>query len=352
MEENISPAAEATNALTARQSNIDCHFAAAVLQKHYGIRGEVTKLRSERDQNFLVQCAEGEKFTLKFAHPGEERQVSHFQTALMCHINQRQPELPIQQVKATIDGRFELYIDCLGQMRTVRVVSYLEGQLMAHSPATEMQKVNLGRMAGRVTRALSDFSHPGMQHVLLWDAQNASSLREYMPENDGSARQAMLALCLERFETRVKPRLPALRKSVVHNDMNGDNVLVDAQNSDRIAAILDFGDAVYTAIAIDAAVGASYQMGTGDDLLTGALAYLRGYVSEVPLKDEEIDIMFDLFLTRMFVRIVITEWRARQFPENRDYILRNTAMSWLQLEQLLALPSETTRSLIQSACKE
>lgn len=352
MADNISMEAEATNALTAQQSDIDCDFAADVLLEHYGIRGEVRKLRSERDQNFLVESADDAKFTIKFAHPGEERMVSNFQTELMHHINLRAPGLPIQQVRATSDGRFELILDCLGQMRTVRVVTYLEGKLMAQSPATNVQKYNLGSMAGLVTSALLDFSHPAQDHVLLWDAQHASSLREYMKVIVAPARRAMLEFCLDNFESRVKPLLPSLRKSVVHNDMNGDNVLVDPQNTDEIAAILDFGDAVCTAIAIDVAVGATYQMGTGERLLDGALAYLRGYIAQVPLQEEEINIMFDLFLTRMFVRIVITEWRARQFPDNREYILRNTATSWAQLEQLLSLPFEETRSLIESACKE
>ncbi|EPB7269007.1 TPA: phosphotransferase [Klebsiella pneumoniae] len=352
MADNISLEAEATNALTAQQSDIGCDFAADVLSKYYGIRGEVRRLRSERDQNFLVLSKDGTKFTIKFAHPGEERMVSNFQTELMHHINLRAPDLPIQQVRAAVNGEFELFIDCLGQMRMVRVVTYLEGMLMAQSPASDVQKFNLGSMAAHVTNALMDFSHPAQDHVLLWDAQHASLLRDYMNAVVAPARRAMLAFCLDNFEARVKPLLPSLRKSVVHNDMNGDNVLVNPQNTDEIAAILDFGDSVNTAIAIDAAVGATYQMGTGEHLLDGALAYLRGYVAQVPLQEEEINIMFDLFLIRMFVRIVITEWRARQFPENREYILRNTSTSWSQLEQLLSRPFDETRYLIESACKE
>ncbi|WP_208719128.1 phosphotransferase [Pantoea cypripedii] len=352
MEEKLSSNANATNTLMDQQCDIDCDFAETVLREHYNIQGQVRKLRSERDQNFLVECTDGLKFTIKFAHPGEEWLVSNFQTELLHHINLRAPELPVQQVRADCHGRFDLRLNCLGQMRTVRVVSYIEGMLMAQSPATERQKYHLGKMAGRVTHALSDFSHPGQDHILLWDAQHASSLRDYMDVIIAPERRNMLAFCLENFEKKVKPLLPALRKSVVHNDMNGDNVLVNPANTDQIAAILDFGDAVCTAIAIDVAVGATYQLGTGDELLQGALAFLRGYVKEVPLLQNEINIMFDLFLIRMFVRIVITEWRARQFPENSDYILRNTATSWLQLEQLLALPVEETRSLVQSACKE
>ncbi|WP_367777121.1 hypothetical protein [Klebsiella sp. Shm-1] len=38
MADNISMEAEATNALTAQQSDIDCDFAADVLLEHYGIR--------------------------------------------------------------------------------------------------------------------------------------------------------------------------------------------------------------------------------------------------------------------------------------------------------------------------
>ncbi|PWC22768.1 hypothetical protein DDT52_00390 [Brenneria roseae subsp. roseae] len=352
MSENMISEKNASEALTAKQSDIDLCFAELVLKRHYAINKEVKKLHSERDQTFLVGTEYADKYIIKFTHPSEDPLVSNFQTEMMRYINEHAPEFPIQKVIPTISGDYELSLDCLGQQRTVRVVSYLEGMLMANAPQTAKQKRNLGRLGGKLTGILSGFKHPGQDHVLLWDIQHASQLRSYMSAVIAPERQAMLNFCLGNFEQRVKPRLPSLRKSIVHNDLNGDNVLVDPRYTDNVTAILDFGDSVYTAIVNDIAVGASYQLGLDETLLEGALAFIDGYTSVIPLTPSESSLMFDLILIRMFVRIVITEWRAQQFPENRKYILRNTAMSWLQLEQLLAAPVNDMRSLFQSVCKE
>ena len=50
-------------------------------------------------------------------------------------------------------------------------------------------------------------------------------------------------------------------------------------------------------------------------------------------------------------RIVISEWRAERFPENRAYILRNTPRAWEQLDRLLSIPGEQIAARIQEATR-
>ncbi|MNH41285.1 hypothetical protein D3C79_1027540 [compost metagenome] len=56
-----------------------------------------------------------------------------------------------------------------------------------------------------------------------------------------------------------------------------------------------------------------------------------------PLTDEEVDVFYDLLMVRMVLRLTLTEWRAARFPENSEYILRNTPRTWTQFEQLRSM---------------
>ena len=50
-------------------------------------------------------------------------------------------------------------------------------------------------------------------------------------------------------------------------------------------------------------------------------------------------------------RIVISEWRAERFPDNRGYVLRNTPRAWEHLHRLLSIPAGQTAARIQEATR-
>ncbi|MCY1309628.1 hypothetical protein D9M70_597390 [compost metagenome] len=94
---------------------------------------------------------------------------------------------------------------------------------------------------------------------------------------------------------------------------------------------------VRTPLVNDVVVAAAYALGESDSLLDAPRAFLEGYQSVTPLTAEELDVFYDLLMVRMVLRLTLTEWRASRFPENRDYILRNTRRSWRQFEQLRSM---------------
>ena len=79
--------------------------------------------------------------------------------------------------------------------------------------------------------------------------------------------------------------------------------------------------------------------------------FIRGYHATVPLTASEVDLLPELILARMVARIVITEWRAARFPENRAYIMRSTPRAWEHLNRLLAIPADERVARIRSACR-
>ena len=54
---------------------------------------------------------------------------------------------------------------------------------------------------------------------------------------------------------------------------------------------------------------------------------------------------------RIAIRIVITEWGALRFPENREYIMRNTPTAWSLLRALPASGAGDAGRRLMAACE-
>src|SRR5699024_529183 len=129
---------------------------------------------------------------------------------------------------------------------------------------------------------------------------------------------------LTRFERQVAPTLARLPQQMIHNDLSPSNILVD-QAGRAIIGILDVGGAVHAPRSCALADGASYQMNRYRDPCIDLDSIVHGYESVQQLLPEERAHIHDLVLARLVQRIVITSWRADQFPENRNYIMRSAA---------------------------
>jgi len=205
------------------------------------------------------------------------------------------------------------------------MLTFLEGAPLHQAPRSAGQMRALGEALGVVARALSDFRPEVPQQDLLWDLCKAGSLRELTPFV-GAERRSAAERALDAFELMAQGPMRALPRQVIHNDFNPHNVLVGADDPERIAGVIDFGDMVEAPRINDLAVALSYQvaLGAGFDLAVTALA---AYCRVFPLTSEEIACLPTLLRMRLAMTILITEWRSKLHPENRAYILRNHALA-------------------------
>ena len=63
--------------------------ALALVTTYYGIEGDGKPLPSERDQNYLLQTATGERFVLKIANSSDDRALLEAQNAALFPLNYR-----------------------------------------------------------------------------------------------------------------------------------------------------------------------------------------------------------------------------------------------------------------------
>ena len=136
----------------------------------------------------------------------------------------------------------------------------------------------------------------------------------------------------------------------MHNDFSPDNTLITADGR-RVAGIIDFGDVTVTALVNDVAIAVANLLTDDADPFGPALDFIVGYHATTPRTPAELDLLPDLILGRVVARIIISEWRAERFPENRAYVLRNTPRAWRHLDRLLSIASEQTAARIQEATR-
>ncbi len=312
--------------------------AAALARRHYGISGEFQRLTSERDANYRIKAAEG-AYVLKLANPAEPREVTDFQTRALLHLSGS--GLPVPQVIRSTVGTVEVPLP----QGVLRVLSYLEGKPQHLTPQTPAQAQALAAMAARISLALQGFDHPAAGHVLQWDIKQAARLRPLLGNVPGDLAEVCLAT-MDRFDA-IAPLLHGLRAQVVHNDLNPHNVLVNPDNPDQIAGILDFGDMVKTPLICDVAVAASYLIDPGH-ALESLRNFLRAYHAVLPLTAPERRLFPDLVMVRMVTTITIASTRAARQPENAPYILRNLATARPGLMALAALEPEAVAAAMEA----
>jgi Ser/Thr protein kinase RdoA (MazF antagonist) len=326
----------------------------AAVRQHYGFHAVASRLHSERDELFLIDAGAGVKYVLRFANPADDRSVIDMQARALEWIANTDRALPVPRLIPRQQGGTQwLFGEGAAAQRLARLSSYLAGRPLAGAPRSARQRRAIGTLLARLGRALQDFSHPGADHALAWDIQHASSLHELVPSADAAGpaqRWDLVRRGLERFETIVKPRLPELRAQVVHADFNPHNLLVDPEDPDNISGILDFGDMVRTPLINDVAIAACYHAAS-DYPLADVADIVSAYHAVTPLLRREIGLLHDLIVTRLCAAVTITEWRARRYPHNRDYILKNTTVAWTALERLSAVEPSAAAATLYQVCQ-
>jgi len=292
--------------------------AAEIALTVFGRSGEVRRLSGERDANFLI---DGERpVVLKFVNDVEPDAEALMQVAALEHLAAA-TDLRVPAPVSDLDGRPLSHLTARsGAPIRARCYTYLPGRSAVSLPIDDWSRRAVGRTAGRLTRALSGFSHPAADRLNLWDTRAVAHLAPLMEFQPVSPLSEMLAAFLERFRERVTPRIAGLRRQVIHNDLSPSNLVV---GEGETLSVVDFGDMILAPIVCELAVAASYQI-TPEDPLSDLARVADAFDAEFPLTDEERELLPDFVLARLAGRILITRWRAERFPENRVYILRSS----------------------------
>ena len=321
-----------------------------LLREQYGLEVQLDSLLSERDQNLRMRCADGRQYVLKIANAAEDPLATDFQVQALLYLESylaaNECPIDVPGILRTVDGEPSLLVTSAGQQHVARVVTYLPGVPLGDTPASPILCRRLGVFLAHLGRALHGFDHPGSEHGLLWDMQQALALRRIIEHVAGQDLQRGIAQALDDFEAFALPCFDDVRSQVIHSDFNPENVLIDPNDPSSVVGVIDFGDMLNAPLIVDVAIGASYLRRMEGDPLAGIAEFLAGYHSITPLEISEIDMLFDLIKARLAATITILSWRETLRGADDPYLAgavasEGSAAKFLQV--LLELPRENAQ---------
>lgn len=278
------------------------------LRDDYGLEGRLAPLVSERDQNFRLTAGDGTEFVVKIANAGETAADTDFQVAALLHAEAAGCPVILPRVVRTLAGDAVCRIDTGSDGHALRVVTWVPGRPAAEVRLTRGLARDMGASLAALDAALQGFRHAGEKRALIWDIQRASELRALLGHIEDRRLARRVAAVLDDYGARVLPHMADLRHQVIHGDYHTDNVLVDSAGT-RVRGIIDFGDMLYAPLVADVAIAASYQRSTVGDPLALLAPFVGGYHAGLALRQQEIELLYDLVRTRLATTITVLCWR-------------------------------------------
>lgn len=322
--------------------------ASEALLTHYDIRGDLKRIPTEKDDTFHLTTAGGE-YLVKISAPGEDAGVVNLQSSAMTFAAERAPGLPVQTLIRNRFGKFETRLadPASGTLRILRVMEYMQGDLLKGDDPSSAQLRQVGKTLARLDKALKDFSHDHDDRLLIWDLKHFHRLRGLLDLLVDPRKLAIAESIFDQFENAVAPLMNALRSQALHGDFSPFNVVVNANSEDYVVGIIDFGDTVRSPVIFDVSVAMANQLGVDtQEPWKHALDVLAGYRSEYPLEPDEAALLSITAPARLLLRALLAEWRASHSPDSRDYLLSHSAGDWERLDAAMAAPSDLVRSAI------
>ena len=293
----------------------DAALAEKIGEEYFGIRAVARQLPSERDQNFLLTAAPGEKFVLKIANAGEDSEFIDAQNAILKHLAKRvsfcQRLVPGLSGEETVTVRNYL----------VRMVHFLPGVPLAEiKPQTEELLRDLGRKLGELDRAMADFDNPAAHRDFHWDLANGNHVIDEYSEliADEDLRELVRNCRVDLKE--------GLRRSVIHGDANDYNVLVDPDRME-VTGLIDFGDMVYSYMVGNLAIAVAYVVLEKDDPFAAGACVVDGYEQEFLLMDNEREVLWELVRLRLAMSVCMAAKQQREQPENKYLSISQRAIA-------------------------
>ena len=323
-----------------------------ILATHYGLRARATSLGSQQDKNFVV-TVDGEILgVLKIANPAFNATEIEAQDLAAEKIAEAEPLLRMAVPLPNLAGqKCTALTGLMDGTAYVRLLRYLPGGTLLDSGYLSPTAVaGLGEVAGRVSRALEGFRHPGLDRVLQWDLRYGTAVvAELISYVTDPLHRARVDAAATEAWSRIAPLVDELPRQAVHLDLTDANVVV-ARRADSSAhpdGVIDFGDLSDSWAVSELAITVSSVLGHPGNEPISILPAVRAFHAVRRLTTAEVDALWPLLVLRTAVLIVSGAQQVTLDPDN-PYLAKQSGGEWRMFEQATSVPIDVMTAAIRA----
>lgn len=320
-----------------------------ILSSKYNIVGNLSQLPGDVDFNFRVKLENEDGYILKISRPNQDSGYLDYQNSIFNYLESFPNLIAPKAVLSIQDKSIEDFTDKNGLQRKVRLLTWIPGRLWSSvNPHSNNLRTSLGEVCGRLTSAFQNFEHEGAHKSFEWDVAQSLWTKEYVDLFTLEQRE-MVTHFQSLFEKN-QVSYQKLRKSIVHNDANDNNILVsDDLIHPKVIAAIDYGDAMYTQTINDLAITCAYAIMHHEDALEASLAVVQGYHKSFPLEEKELFHLYYAIAMRLVISVTKSAISKLKEPEN-TYLLISEKPAWEVLKKWYEVHPEFAYYSFREAC--
>lgn len=297
------------------------------LLKKYNIKTqEIEKLDGYASINYRVK-SEGVNHLIKHYLEPDEYEIICEEDRILKLLTDRNLsfQLPASkhEIKFLQDGSFS------------RLLPFIEGKLLSSVKQTEHLLQNFGEAVGLLNYYLLSLkSNVIKARELFWDMKhtliNSDKISYIKDPND----RKILVYYFDLFEQNVFTIQNQLRHCIIHSDLNDNNIIVQGE---AIKGIIDFGDITYSPLIYEVAIALTYIMlSNQNSCFEKAKAFIQGYHKVLPLKKEEVKLLYLLIPARLCVS-VCNSAKKKSEGNDTEYVLISEKPAWELLHKWISI---------------
>ena len=329
---------------------ITIHQAEDILFNLFNIKGIASSLPGYVDFNFRIKVENNERYILKISHPDENKYYLDFQQELLQYVEDNGKELIVPRVVKDKNGNAISEItDESENKRNVRLLTWISGRVWSSvNPQLDDLRFSLGEQCGLLTKALQGFDHPEAHGKFAWDVAQSLWTKAHVHLFEDNNKE-IIEYFQQQFEAS-QTEYTELRKSVVHNDANDNNIIVASELiNPKVIAAIDYGDAINTQTINDVAIACAYAIMHHNDPLDAALPIVKGYHSTFPLQEDELQHLYIAIAMRLLISVTKSAINKIEEPNN-EYLLISEKPAWEVLKKWYDLSKDFAHFSFRGAC--
>ena len=321
-----------------------------IVKKEYGILGSASKLQGEIDINYKISTKNSQDYILKISRPDSTSDYLDFQIKILKFINSKNKNLPISKIILNQKNKnITEIVDSYGNKRIIRLLKWIPGRMWSSvNPQLDDLRYSLGEKSGIITKLLKGFDHKIAHREFEWDISQSLWTKKHLNLFDTDQKK-ILKYFQKEFELK-NDDYATLRKAVIHSDINDNNIIVseDLVNP-SVKSIVDFGDAINTQIINEVGTVCAYGIMNQNDPLDAALPIILGYHSVYPLKENEIEHLYNVIAMKLVISVTKSAINKTKEPGNK-YLLISEQNAWELLNKWYSISSEFATYSFRKSC--
>ena len=292
----------------------------------YGLSPDkVEQMAGYASLNYRISCGD-HNYLLKHYRDPEDRPLALEEDRILSLLSEKGLpfELPysLQPMQLHEDQSFS------------RLLHYIEGDLLSSAEMTPALIQDFGKASALLDQELMQLDSDSVRARRdAWDMKHTLLSMDKIPYIDDPQDRKLVSYYIDLYQHHVMPLQHRLRQSLIHSDLNDNNVITAG---DRVRGFIDFGDIAHSPLIYEVAIAMTYlMMAHPDNPLMMAGAFLKGYHNLLPLLPEEIELLHLLIPSRLCVSLCHSA-EKKAHGEATEYVLISEQPAWQLLRKWIS----------------